>query len=209
MSSDADTSRERREGRGRLSSIELLPEEAEDAISWANTALREKNMPQTEILKQFNAMLADYALGPISKGAFSRYSVRKAIELRKLDATREITNTVLGRFDINDRSQSTIALAEMIKTRIVEMTMNAEKVEDIKLDEITQGLNRLSMIARREQQTRLTEKQNEREEEKRRAEREQIERQQTADKVEQIASEAGLGADRIAAIRKGVLGLAA
>ena len=45
--------------------------------------LRERRMPQTEILRQFNARLADKGLKGVSKGTFSRYSVRLAIEMRK------------------------------------------------------------------------------------------------------------------------------
>lgn len=209
MSEEPEELREaRRKGRGRLSSIEMLPEEADDAIAWVNAQLRERTMPQTEILRQFNAMLADYRLGPINRGAFSRYSIRKAIELRKLEASREITNTVLGRFNLEDRSDATIALAEMIKSRILEMTLNADTPTEIDLDEVTQALNRLSTIARREHQLRMAERREAREEEVRRHAEEERQREETAATVEKIAVEAGLGADRIAAIRKGVLGLA-
>jgi hypothetical protein len=86
-------------GRGQLSSIDLLPEEADEAIAWANTQLRERSMPQQEILRQFNARLADLGAAPITRSAFSRHSVRLAIELRKMEASRQLMDLVLSRME--------------------------------------------------------------------------------------------------------------
>ena len=109
----------RRSGRGTLSSIERLPEICDDDIAWANAELRERRMPQSEILRQFNARLADKGIKGVSKGAFSRYSVRMAIELRKLSATREITDKILERMPKGDRTDTTLAAIELVKFRIV------------------------------------------------------------------------------------------
>ena len=78
-------------GRGRLSSIDQLPEEAEDDIVWALEALRENKIPQTAILEEFNLRLADKDIEPISKSAFGRYSIRKARQFRQLDAVRRMS----------------------------------------------------------------------------------------------------------------------
>ena len=82
-----------RQGRGRLSSIDLLPDVAEEAIVWALEQLRERKLPQNVIHAEFNEMLLDLnaqhdldpPIEPISKSAFNRYSVRKAMIFRKLD----------------------------------------------------------------------------------------------------------------------------
>ena len=50
---------DRREGRGRLSSIDLLPDEAEPEVVWALEQLRDRKLPQTAILAEFNERLAD------------------------------------------------------------------------------------------------------------------------------------------------------
>lgn len=193
----------RRKGRGRLSSIEMLPEIAYDAIAWAKAELDAERLPQVAILDEFNERLADLGIKPVSKGAFSRWSVRKALERQKIARGRDLSNSVLDRFDVRDRSTSTLALVEMVKVRLQEMVDG----DDIDADGLTLALNRLSAIARREQQLRHAEMELSRAE----AEREQAERDRaataSADKVETIATEAGLTADRIAAIRKGVLGL--
>lgn len=68
--------RARRDGRGRLSSVEMLPAECREDVVWVNAELRERTIPQTEILDRFNARLSAKGQPPISKGAFSRYSVR-------------------------------------------------------------------------------------------------------------------------------------
>lgn len=199
----------KRSGRGKLSSIELLPEVCDEHIAWANAELNERRMPQTEILREFNARIADHGCKPISKGAFSRYSVRKAIELRKALASQQITNTIIGQFNLTDRSSTTIATVELLKNRIVELVMGAEDPKQLDIDYVSKSLNRLSTIARREQQTLAAERKDEREEIQRREAEESRQREEAVRRVEKIATEAGLGADRIEAIRKGVLGLAA
>lgn len=81
----AEASGARRSGRGVLSSIEMLPEICDEDIAWANAELRERRMPQTEILRQFNARLADRGVKGVSKGAFSRYSVRLAVAAKEAE----------------------------------------------------------------------------------------------------------------------------
>lgn len=199
----------RREGRGRLSSIEMLPEECDEDIAWANAALREKKMPQTEILRQFNARLADRGIKGISKGAFSRYTVRKSIEVRKMEASRQIMDVVLARLEPGERSDGMIAATELLKYRIIEQVMAEDEPDPKLLLNATLALQRLSSTAAREAEVQRRDKRDQREEDERAAEetaRAQAETE-AAERVEKIASEAGLNADRIAAIRRGVLGL--
>ncbi len=203
----------RRAGRGVLSSIERLPEVCDEDIAWANAELRERRMPQTEILRQFNARLADKGIRGVSKGAFSRYSVRVAIELRKLDATREITTAVLARMPKGERGDTTLAAIELIKFRIAQMVMDEEQPDPKLLGQAALTLQRLTATASREAEDRRRDEkakseQAERDDAKKQAERDRAEAAQTADTVEKIATEAGLSAERVAAIRKGVLGLA-
>ncbi|QRY97265.1 DUF3486 family protein [Sphingomonas paucimobilis] len=85
-----------RQGRGRLSSIDQLPEDAEPDIVWALEELRKREMPANAILDEFNGRLADRGIAKISKSAFSRWSIRKAIQLRRLDEVRAITTDVVS-----------------------------------------------------------------------------------------------------------------
>lgn len=201
---------DRREGRGRLSSIEQLPEICDEDIAWASAELRDRKMPQTEILRQFNARLADKGIRGVSKGAFSRYSVRLAIEMRKISASREITSAVLDRMPKGERSDTTLAAIELVKYRLVELIMGEEEPDPKLLANASLALMRLSSTALREAEGQRRDqkaKQDQAERDKA-AEQEKAEAVQTADTVEKIATEAGLSADRVAAIRKGVLGLA-
>ena len=207
-----ETSGARRSGRGVLSSIERLPETCDEDIAWANAELRERRMPQTEILRQFNARLADKGLKGVSKGTFSRYSVRLAIEMRKANAARDVVNAVMARMPKGERGDTTLAAIELVKFRIVEMVMDDEMLDPKSLSQASLTLQRLTATAnnvaegkRRDDKEQREQTAAEREEAEKQAEREKAE---TADTVEKIATEAGLSAERVAAIRKGVLGLA-
>jgi len=105
----------RRTGRGRLSTLDTLPEEAEADLAWLNGELRDGKQTQVALLAQFNARLAALGIGPISKGAFSRYSVRKAMQFRELDETRRIAADLTDMLQVDSADQMTIAVAEMLK----------------------------------------------------------------------------------------------
>lgn len=114
-------------GRGRLSSIELLGEDYEDIVAWAAGELRDRKQLQIDILGEFNARLqaraeeiGDDAFEPVSKSAFSRYSVRLSSIARRLEHTREISRVLTDRLQPGDADRVTVALAEAIKTAVFE-----------------------------------------------------------------------------------------
>jgi hypothetical protein len=117
---------DRQEGRGRLSSIDLLPEEAEPDIVWALEQLRERNMPQNAILKEFNSRLADRGIPGISKSAWGRYSVRKAIQFRKLDEVQRMSGELVSSLGTDGPDQVTVAVAEMLKLAMFQMLEGGE-----------------------------------------------------------------------------------
>jgi hypothetical protein len=106
---------EKREGRGQLSTIDMLPDEAEDDIVWALEQLRERQLPQSTILMEFNERLADKGIDPISKSAFNRYSVRKARQFRRLDEIQQLGSELVGSMGAEEPDQVTIAIAELVK----------------------------------------------------------------------------------------------
>ena len=112
------------EGRGRLSSIDLLPPECDLDIVWADELLRERKLPQTAILAEFNERLADKRLPPVSKGAWSRYSVRKAKTWRRLDEGRIVMADTLdgidGGRDNGAGDRITMLIGEMLKLAVFE-----------------------------------------------------------------------------------------
>lgn len=110
--------RKPREGRGRLSSIDLLPDAAEEDIVWALEQLRERKLPQNLILEEFNERLLDKGIEPISKSAWGRYAVRKAIQFRRLDEIQRMSAELVSKMDPDEPDQVTVAVAEMLKLAV-------------------------------------------------------------------------------------------
>lgn len=110
-----------RKGRGRLSSIDLLPEEAEPDVVWAAEELRQGKRLQIDILAEFNARLADRGIGPISPSAFGRYSVRKAEQFREMDEIRRISAELSSSLGTGGADELTLAVAAMVKKAAYKM----------------------------------------------------------------------------------------
>ena len=70
---------------GHLSSIEKLPEAADDLVRWCAEELLDRRRPRDEVLEEFNGKLAKVApeAEPISRSAFHRYARSKANEARQ------------------------------------------------------------------------------------------------------------------------------
>lgn len=115
----------RRRGRGRLSSIDLLPEEAAAVVSWAMEQIRARNLTQDDIRDEFNARLAALGLGPISKSAFNRHALRLATMARRLEETREIAAALTERMEPGKADDLTVMVAEAIKTLVFELMEKA------------------------------------------------------------------------------------
>lgn len=110
-----------REGRGHLSTIDMLPDEAEAAIVWANDCLRERKLPAAVILAEFNERLADAGIDPISKSAWGRYAVRKAIQFRRLDEIQRMGSELSRTMDAKAPDEVTVAVAELLKVAAFEI----------------------------------------------------------------------------------------
>lgn len=185
---------DRREGRGRLSTLDMLPEEAEPDIAWALDALNERAMPQKAILDEFNARLADRGIGKVSKSAFNRWSIRKAIQFRRLNEVRTITGEIVRDLGAEGVDNVTIAVAESIKAAVYE---RLEGDNDPKaLMALGRALN--SAVAAQKSSAELRSKIEA---------RTNAQLEAAAEKVESVGREAGLSEDRIAQIRRDVLGL--
>jgi hypothetical protein len=111
----------KREGRGHLSSIDMLPDEAESAIVWAIDHLRERKLPIAVILAEFNERLADVGIAPVSKSAFGRYAVRKAIQFRRLDEIQRMGSELARTMDAKAPDEVTVAVAELLKVAAFEI----------------------------------------------------------------------------------------
>ena len=123
--------RKKKRGRGRLSSIDLLPPECTPIIVWASEQLRDRDRTQLEIYDEFRAKLEtlraehrrDFDIP--SPSAFGRFSIRLAEVARRLETTREISGALATRFDARASDDLTLVASEAIKTLIFELTTDA------------------------------------------------------------------------------------
>lgn len=128
-----------REGRGQLSSIDMLPEEADEDIVWALDQLRDRKLPQNVILVEFNERLADKGIEAISKSAFSRYSIRKAKQFRRLDEIQRMGCELVSGMGTDEPDQVTVAVAEMLKLAVFE-ALEGEDVDTKGIQELSRAL---------------------------------------------------------------------
>ncbi|MDT7533744.1 DUF3486 family protein [Sphingobium sp. SA2] len=186
---------DRRAGRGHLSSIDMLPDEADDDLAWAIEQLRDRTMPQTAIVGEFNKRLADRGIAGVSKSAFSRWAVRKAIQFRKLDEVRHITSEIVGDLGADGADQVTVAVAEMLKVAIYEL-LEKGTADSKGVMEMARALTSVVSAQKTSHEHR-----------RRLEERVAAQMEQAGDKLEQVATERGMTAETAAQIRRDVLGL--
>lgn len=122
-----------KQGRGRLSSIEQLPEPCSQVIVWASEELRRRERTQIEIYQEFYQKLEAIRLeyrGELvftipSFSSFNRHSLKLAALARRMDDTREIAGSLAKSFDAEASDDLTVIAAEAIKTLIFEILTDA------------------------------------------------------------------------------------
>lgn len=112
-------------GRGRLSSIDLLPAEAADDVLWANQELYVRQRPISEIFAEFNARLDAKGIEPISRTAFYNRSLRIAAAQTRMRQAREMFEGLSSEFTAENVDENTVILGEFIKTLIQELVDDA------------------------------------------------------------------------------------
>ncbi len=182
-----------RKGRGRLSSIDLLPDQADPVVSWAFQELKERSRPQQDIHAEFNQKLAEIGLGPISKSAFNRHSIGIARIARRHEETRQITAALTERLEPGQTDDLTIMAAETIKMLVFELLQQEGQIEAKGAMELARALQsavnaqKVPMQRKREQLAMFE--------------------RNVDDTLDKVATETGMTTETIAEIRKGVLGL--
>ncbi len=126
-------------GRGRLDAIDRLPDWADEAVSWAFTALKDRSLTQMEILDGFNERLRAAAWGEgitdpdkipqVSRSSFNRRAMRLATVGRRLEETRAIAAILTPKFEGETAEQITLLLSETIKTLTFEMLEEAGELK--------------------------------------------------------------------------------
>lgn len=108
-------------GRGRLSSLDLLPEEAQDDVLWAIGELNQRNRSQSDILVELNGRLAVKGIEPISKSSFNRASMRLNARARRIAERQQIYAGIAEQLTPESVGQTDRVLAEFLKTLIDEL----------------------------------------------------------------------------------------
>lgn len=183
-----------RDGRGRLASIDLVPEEAQDDILWAMGELNKRQRTQADILFELNDRLAVKGVDPISKSAFNRRAIRVAAAARRVAESRALFEGLAPQFTAEKVDETNIVIGELIKMLIAEL-----------LDAGPGALTpRNSMEMARAY---LATIQGQKLSAARRAQLEEQFKAKTEKAIGAVAREAGLSADRVAQIRRDVLGV--
>lgn len=108
--------------KNRLSSIDLVPEEAQDDIVWAIGELNQRQRTQQDILFELNDRLGTKGVDPISSSAFNRKALKlRAVQIR-LDEARHIFTGIADQFTPEKVDKNNIVLGEFIKMLVFELT---------------------------------------------------------------------------------------
>ena len=117
--------------RGRLSSIDLLPEECGGIVSWAAAELVANKRTLVDIYGEFRdkliALQGELGIGfdiP-SFSSFHRHSARKAAITQELAMRRDIYSAVADGLSAKDSDDLTIFISETVKTLIAAIVEEA------------------------------------------------------------------------------------
>lgn len=189
----SDQAANRRKGRGRLSSIEMLPEIAQEAVNWAATAIEERKLQLNEILAEFNRQLVALDLEPVSKSAFSRYAVRQAILYRDMAEGRAMVGELAEKLGLKGDKPIDVAFSEMLKISALALVRPGQVTEDslLALARTVKVINEAEAIAA----------ENERRKERDTKAREEEERKK-AEAVSSQARKAGVSAETLTEINR-------
>lgn len=117
--------------RGRLSSLDLLPEEAESDIRWAYDEIKARRQPQTTILEELNRRLADRGIKvTISRSAFGRKSLWLIGHGDAILRAREIASVLAEKLDEVPEGDVGLLLNELVKSIVFDILSNAQLTDD-------------------------------------------------------------------------------
>lgn len=189
-------------GRGRLSSFDLLPKEADHIVAWAASELADREKTQTDIYAEFvtrcEALMKEHR-GDLefripAFSSFNRFSLRQARLSRRLDQTREIVAVLSEKHDAKASDDLTIIAGEMIKSVVLHMLGDSsDGVAPKELKALADGL-RAAQVAQNMSADR-------------RARIEGDLKARMAEAVETVARAKGLTGDTTEAIKKQILGV--
>jgi predicted NBD/HSP70 family sugar kinase len=182
--------KKKRPGRGRLSTIDLLPADIRVQV---NADLRGRTKTQKQILDEINPELAKRGHDPVSKSAFNRYSIQVEEKGSMMREAREAADALVGGLGEHKGTDLGRAVTEMVKTLSFDLVLNGGELD-------VDTLNKVALIAQRiERASKIS---LEREEQLRRQVLEQA-----AETVEESAIQTGLTEEQAQLWREKILGI--
>lgn len=131
--------KKQRLGRGRLSSIDLLPEDVRLRL---NEALRKKRLTQKQILDAINPLLDERGAKPITRSSLNRYSMQIEEKGAMMREAREAANALVGGLGEQKGTDLGRAVTEMVKTLTFDLVANGGELD-------VETLNKVALIAQR------------------------------------------------------------
>jgi hypothetical protein len=131
--------RKKRPGRGRLSTIDQLPEDVRIRV---NAELRNRDKTQMQILEDINPDLQERGQKPISKSAFNRYAMAIEEKGSMMREAREAADALVGGLGEQKGTDLGRAVTEMIKTLTFNLVMNEGEID-------VDTLNKLALCSQR------------------------------------------------------------
>ena len=107
--------------RGRLSSLDLMPDEAQDDIAWAMGELNQRKRTQADILFELNDRLDVKGVGIVSKSAFNRKAVRVSMVAARVAESRALFKDIAPQFTPEMVDESNLVIGELIKLLIADI----------------------------------------------------------------------------------------
>ena len=104
--------------RGRLSSLDLIPEEGHDDIVWAMAQLNERKRSQEDIRFELNDRLAVKGIDAISKSAFNRRAVRIALAQARREEDAAVYEAIAAKLSPEKIDEAAIVVGELLKSAI-------------------------------------------------------------------------------------------
>ncbi|NSZ48460.1 DUF3486 family protein [Agrobacterium vitis] len=127
-------------GRGRLSSLQLLPRECNHVVQWAAEQLQDTSTSQIDIYKEFVTKLEqvqkesrgelDFKIPSFS--SFNRYSINLDELTRQINEAREMASAVASTFDAEESDDLTLVATEAIKALVLASTRTKRDTIDPK-----------------------------------------------------------------------------
>jgi len=183
--------------RGRLSTIDMLPDEAQADVQWAIGELNARKRTAESIRLELNNRLLSIGCDPISSSSFNRYSLFISRQAQAMQQVRGVAALIAERMDEEPDGDVGLLLGETIKTMIYDVIMQealSDEAPSMKmLLAAAEAVQRLELARSTSLKAAKFKRENFIKE--------------AAEIVEKVAKESGLSAEVAAKMRRDVLGV--